>query len=146
MNQERDVQKNYRLVKSDDKKVLVCCSQTGSHHGRMGPSTMKSWLKGEVPPPKELRLDPLRATPPLHLAVQHADVLPSLRDCQVEQLLDGQHVRMLHAHHRDVIQAVKVGQGLECVGGSDRSSMQHPCRSAIPTVLKDSHWRQHAPF
>ena len=54
-----------------------------------------------------------------YLTVQHADVLSPLRDREIEQLLHRQHIRVFHAHHRDVVQAIKVGQGLD-----RRSSIQ----------------------
>mmetsp|Transcript_33141 Transcript_33141/g.98615 ORF Transcript_33141/g.98615 Transcript_33141/m.98615 type:complete len:225 (+) Transcript_33141:688-1362(+) len=47
------------------------------------------------------------------LAVQHADVLGAQRHVHIKQLLHGQDVGMLHAHHRHVIEAVEVRDGLE---------------------------------
>ena len=47
---------------------------------------------------------------------QHADVLAAQGHGHVEQLLDGQHVRVLHAHHGHVVQPVKVGQALRRPG------------------------------
>lgn len=46
-------------------------------------------------------------------AKQGTDVLCSLGDLDVEQLLDGQREALLVGHHRDVVQTVKVGQGLQ---------------------------------
>ena len=42
-----------------------------------------------------------------------SDVLGPDRNVDVEQLLDGQGEALLAAHHRDVVQAVEVGQALK---------------------------------
>jgi hypothetical protein len=47
------------------------------------------------------------------LGEHHADVLRANRNFQAHHLFDGQAIRMLVAHHRDVIQPVHVGQRLE---------------------------------
>ncbi len=47
------------------------------------------------------------------LGEHHADVLRAQRHVDAQQLLDGQAVGMLIGHHRDVVQAVHVGQRLD---------------------------------
>jgi hemin uptake protein HemP len=43
---------------------------------------------------------------------QCSDVLGALRDINVQQLLDGQREALLVCHHGDIIETVKVWQGL----------------------------------
>ena len=47
------------------------------------------------------------------LREHHADILRALGNLDVRQLLDGQHIAVLHAHRRHVIEAVHVRQRLE---------------------------------
>ena len=47
-----------------------------------------------------------------HLVEHHADILAAQRHLETQQLLDGQHKRMLLAHRADVIEAVEIGNGL----------------------------------
>src|SRR3546814_6673286 len=44
---------------------------------------------------------------------QHAQVLGAQLHLEIEQLFDGEHIAMLHAHRRDVIETVDIGQGLK---------------------------------
>ena len=44
--------------------------------------------------------------------IHHADILRTLRHFNAHHLLDGEAIGMLVAHHRDVIQAIHVGQRL----------------------------------
>jgi hypothetical protein len=47
-----------------------------------------------------------------NLAEQGSNPLRSLRDFNVQELLDGEGEALLVGHHRNVIQSVKVGQSL----------------------------------
>lgn len=52
-----------------------------------------------------------------HLLEEDADVLRAEGDLDAHQLLDGERVRVLLRHHRDVVEAVKVGQRLGAARG-----------------------------
>src|SRR3546814_6258776 len=47
------------------------------------------------------------------LREHHADILCAQRHFEVEQLLDGEHIGVLHAHRADVIEPVEIGQRLK---------------------------------
>ena len=47
------------------------------------------------------------------LCKQHADILGAERHFEIEQLLDRQHIAMLHAHRRNIIEPIKIGQRLQ---------------------------------
>ena len=47
-----------------------------------------------------------------HLAEQGSDPLSTIRDLNVQQLLDGQRKALLVGHHRNVVQTIEVRQGL----------------------------------
>ena len=50
---------------------------------------------------------------PSQLSKQHPQILGAERHFQVQQLLDSEHIAMLHRHRRRVIQTVKIGQSLQ---------------------------------
>lgn len=72
--------------------------------------------RGNPPPP-----DPF---PGRQEAVLTSDPLRPEGWADVEQLLHGQGVRLLVAHHGDVVQAVEIGQGL--AKGSQKESWKGP--------------------
>ena len=68
--------------------------------------------KPKVPQQLELQQSKRRITSS-GITFLTSDVLGPDRNVDVEQLLDGQGEALLAAHHRDVVQAVEVGQGLK---------------------------------
>ncbi len=44
---------------------------------------------------------------------QHAQILRARGHFEIEQFLDREHIAMLHAHRRDVIEPIEIGQSLE---------------------------------
>ena len=50
---------------------------------------------------------------PRQLGEQHAEILGAQRHFEIEQLLDGEHVAVLLAHRRRVIEPVEIGQSLQ---------------------------------